>query len=349
MIKLYTDKFYNTAGLRTQYEKDYQDVFAQFAKTRKYAEMVDTCKLFLPQLRNLCNIQDFPGTFNELIIIPPKKIAEIFEFYIKSINPSFNTLLDNNFEQKKNKKGHKYILDYKYQKYSEAIAKFFIDNESKGYFNVTTCYYCNMSYINTFKYIKNYQTIETKRTYDLDHFIPKNVCGLFALCLYNFVPSCKVCNQLKSDNIEFSNLSTQNIERLFPTSCKYDYDEVLKFRIKHKNLEQFPAFGFLRDGKGKDIKNEFEITFEGSTNSNIYEDNEGRPLHILERYEPHKAEFLNYMEKRCKYPPSFFTLFAKSFSMNEAKDLNEVIFNVNLRNEERQIFQKIYNDLDEQF
>lgn len=345
MIRLYSDKFYKTQGLQTRYENDYKGIFNQFKGTKKYTGMVNTCKKFLPQLQKLCNIQNFPVTFDELIILQPKKIAEIFKFYINSKNPNFNTLLDNNFRPQK-----RYILDYTYKRYSEAIAQFFIDNKSKGYFNVSTCYYCNMSYINTFKYInKENKSIETKKSYDLDHFIPKSVCSLFALCLYNFVPSCKVCNQLKSDDIDFSNLSTQDIEILFPTSRKYNYDEALKFRIRHENLKQFPSFGFLKDGKGKDIRSEFKIDFDRDVNSHIYEDNETKPFYILERYEPHKTEFLNHMEKRRKYPPSFFKLFAKSFSLNESEELKEAIFNVHLRNAERQIFQKIYNDLDEQF
>lgn len=365
MIRFYSDEFYNNPNIQKQYESDYQNIFSIFAsnsKCTKYKEMVTKCKVVLPQLENICKIPGFPKNFNELIILKPQIIAEIYAYYLNSKNITFKNLLDQNFRpQQKDKNGnllynqngnpkYKYILDYTYSEYSEAIAQFFIDNEPNGFFTVSTCNYCNMSYINTFEYInKKDGTKETRRTYDLDHFIPKSKCSLFALCLYNFVPSCKVCNQLKSDDIDFLKLSCQQIEMLFPTSQNYNHEESIKFRIRHKNLKDFPSFGFLKDGNGRDIRNNFNIVIEKDKNSQIYEEHEEIPFKIQERYETHKTEFLNYMEKHHKYPHTFFLLFSQSLPVYNAEELKEAIFNVKLRNNERQIFQKIYNDLDELF
>lgn len=363
MIRLYTDNFYKTPGLQSQYEKAYQDLFyINFNNTNKYVEMVNTCTIYLPKLQNQCNIQNFPITFNELIILQPNKIAEIFEFYINRINPIFNKILDDAFHpQQIDKKGNpkvnskgqpvcRFILDYTYRKYSEKIADFFIQNDQKGFYNINTCYYCNMSYINIFEYVKKKdKTIQKRQTYDLDHFIPKSVCSLFALCLYNLVPSCKVCNQLKSDDINFYNLSAQELEKLFPTSQKYDYEKSLKFRIKQKNSNNFPPFSFLKDKNGNDIRDEFEIKFENNQYLNNYYSKEAEPFFILERYTPHKNEFLNYMEKHLKYPQSFFSMLSNSLSPQIQGQLQDDIFNINLRTTARMIFFKIYNDLDEQF
>ena len=365
MIRLYSNAFYNDPDAQNDYEVDYISRFNNFSGNTKYENMVDVCLKTLPQLEQICGILNFPHTFNDLLILRPETIAEIYHFYLDPKNINFKKILDDNFRplvpqldkhhnQKLDDKGNKlyhekYILDYEYAEYSNAIAQLFIDYEPKGYFNVNTCNYCNMSYINTFKFINHEGITETKRIYELDHFIPKSKCSLFALSLYNFVPSCKVCNHLKSDDVDFSLLTSQKIAMLFPTSKNYNYEQLIKFRMKYKDFDNFPNFGFLKDSEGNDIRQDYNIVIKKNRNAKIYEDYEEKPFKILARYEPHKTEFLNYMEKHIKYPPAFFLMFSQSISMYDAEDLKEAIFNVKLRNKERQIFQKIYNDLDEQF
>ena len=54
--------------------------------------------------------------------------------------------------------------------------------------NVNVCPYCNR------QYITSYKEKVTKTTADLDHFYPKKQYPFLALSLYNFVPSCQICN-----------------------------------------------------------------------------------------------------------------------------------------------------------
>lgn len=53
---------------------------------------------------------------------------------------------------------------------------------------IRTCPYCNRNYIT------RYGINGSKSTADLDHFYQKEQYPLFALSLFNFVPSCPVCN-----------------------------------------------------------------------------------------------------------------------------------------------------------
>lgn len=55
--------------------------------------------------------------------------------------------------------------------------------------DVSVCPYCNMNY--TINYSSN-NALRT--TADLDHFYIKSAYPEFGLCLYNFIPSCSVCN-----------------------------------------------------------------------------------------------------------------------------------------------------------
>ncbi|WP_281889540.1 hypothetical protein [Paenibacillus sp. YYML68] len=54
---------------------------------------------------------------------------------------------------------------------------------------VEVCPYCNRQYITQY-----HDGIKFKTTADLDHFYPKSVFMLLSLSLFNFVPSCHICN-----------------------------------------------------------------------------------------------------------------------------------------------------------
>lgn len=55
--------------------------------------------------------------------------------------------------------------------------------------DVPVCPYCNMNYTIDFKHGNG-----RRSTADLDHFYLKSEFPEYALCLYNFVPACPVCN-----------------------------------------------------------------------------------------------------------------------------------------------------------
>ncbi|WP_288603179.1 hypothetical protein [uncultured Treponema sp.] len=57
---------------------------------------------------------------------------------------------------------------------------------------IKVCPYCNRNYI---------YNASSSRTSEFDHFIPKEEFPIFALCFYNLIPSCKVCNHIKSDKL----------------------------------------------------------------------------------------------------------------------------------------------------
>lgn len=60
--------------------------------------------------------------------------------------------------------------------------------------NIKVCPYCNR------QYIVKLDIDVGKPIGDIDHFFSQNYFALFGLSLYNFVPSCKICNSLfKSD------------------------------------------------------------------------------------------------------------------------------------------------------
>lgn len=61
---------------------------------------------------------------------------------------------------------------------------------------IRVCPYCNRNY--TFSVAK---TKSPKVRAQFDHFIPKKKYPMVALCFYNLVPSCPICNKLKGEHL----------------------------------------------------------------------------------------------------------------------------------------------------
>lgn len=144
---------------------------------------------------------------------------------------------------------------YSYKKeckhFSDKIAKFFIKHE-KG-MNIFSCHYCDSAYAGVF--YENESTESGKRrTFDVDHFFPNAQYPMFSLSLYNFVPSCQICNSRVKGSSNFLQFykfikvdSKNNITEEFdpvkakkelllisPISKKYNVNENLKIKVYPK-------------------------------------------------------------------------------------------------------------------
>ena len=106
--------------------------------------------------------------------------------------------------KKKNKKS-KSILEIRFEKLN--ISEEYLPNQLFCYKKLQTgnknwnrhkllsligieiCPYCQRNYISSYE-----ENNDEKTTADLDHFYPKSLYPFLALSLYNFIPSCQVCN-----------------------------------------------------------------------------------------------------------------------------------------------------------
>lgn len=346
MFRLYSEEFYQN---KSHIKKNFEDQYVQKLKTEHpdlFSEVESTVKK-IKVLDCKYGINKLPDDATKLLKLSPNDMSIIYLKYRSNQNfqKDLNDLIyeykiDANGKREKNKKKQDIIVRKKidYDKFSGSIIKFFKEQENNKLLEIKTCFYCNMAYINSFFYTKNN---ELKQTYDLDHFISRDVCPLFALSLYNFVPCCQICNErIKHDKITFKNITTsQDLQILFPSHRNYMYDKSLKFIITHK-LYKNPKT-FLNDNDN------FVISFRHKgRKAKLYEDEEANQFDILKRYEPHKTEFLCYMEKHRNYDKNFKKLYLKNFSKHEKNQLIEAIFNIKLRDNQNMIFNKIYKDLD---
>lgn len=99
------------------------------------------------------------------------------------------TFIDDNEDSTKLTETQK---DYFYTLYQRLNKPQYIDD-----LDITVCPYCNRNYIFNFKKTKSLNTIA-----QLDHFFDKSTYPYFSVSIFNLVPSCQTCNQIKSQHIK---------------------------------------------------------------------------------------------------------------------------------------------------
>ncbi|MBP3206681.1 MAG: hypothetical protein J6M21_00295 [Campylobacter sp.] len=109
-----------------------------------------------------------------------------------------------------------------YAKFAKnAFAKKHIQN-----LGVKVCPYCNRNYVVNFK-----KNGKLERTAEFDHFYPKDQYPYFAVCIYNLIPCCHICNHRKSNSSKeilnpFKESFNDKVKITFnPNSHKFYHDE----------------------------------------------------------------------------------------------------------------------------
>jgi len=174
----------------------------------------------------------------------------------------------------------KNIFNYE-TKFQPIISKFFEKN-----IEIHTCYYCNIDSVNVFNDFKG----ESKNGFTLDHVLDKGSYPYLGLSLYNFVPSCYVCNsKLKR---------SQQIDDISPTSNAFNFNEKVKFKtfMNNENLQIkiVEDFNVLLKEDFSDIYQKYIEVFE-----------------LNGRYEYYKYRVIEMINKRKEYPDSRIKELAK--------------------------------------
>ncbi len=176
-----------------------------------------------------------------------------------------------------------------------------------------------------------------KHHFDLDHVLPKSKCMLVALSLYNFVPSCQVCNQrLKKTKV----LGTMGIpkEKLSPTSPAYDFDGQVAFHVVP--IKGVKAGSLRPSTKPQDY--DLQLTPKDPDYDALI-----NTFKLQERYVYHKKIALYWLEMNYKYTDARIAMMANalhhpSFSFNIIKS---DIFQNELYRDGTMCFSKLRKDM----
>lgn len=284
---------------------------------------------------------------------------------------------------------------FDYDHWSSAIAEYF--KEPANGFNLVSCVYCDMAYVNAYEVdpdseaiyilnnapddelmkklctkssnslnvVKHARPFKTradfdrigallrwapnkydkvfkpnyrfKHHFDLDHVLPKSRCRLVSLSLYNFVPSCQVCNQRLKKAKVLGIMGVAN-EKLSPTSPNFDFESQVHFHI-------IPQKGVKAGGLRPSIRPydyELQLTPLDSDYNVLV-----KVFKLQERYAHHKIKALHWLEMKCKYTDARISMMANalhhpSFSF---KRIKSDIFQDELYKEGSMCFSKLRGDM----
>ena len=126
---------------------------------------------------------------------------------------------------------------FNYERFSNS--KKWNRNEFLNLLGIEVCPYCNRQYITVFN-----KENKNRSTADLDHYYAQSEYPFLALSIYNFIPSCAICNR----NFK----KARNEEIIYPyDECFEDID--LKFTTKFNEDSDFTYL------LGEDLK--FDLVF----------------------------------------------------------------------------------------
>lgn len=213
-------------------------------------------------------------------------------------------------------------------KASTAIAEFFMDKvEMLG---INTCFYCGISYANV--YVLSKKTPRYRRHFDLDHVIPKGECPLFSLSLFNFVPSCKSCNQSLKSTKQLGDGNKYKLLLYSPSSKDFSIDNRINFDVI---MTEGPVRdGFLRN------RDQYSLKME---RNHLYDDFV-KLFHLEERYDYHKDEALRLLDLRKRYPRKNIEQIANLLKLSP-EVVTEDIFGEHFTEESHRSFAKLRKDI----
>ena len=258
---------------------------------------------------------------------------------------------------------HKSIFNYEDKQ--PKIAEFFMD--SNNGFDLSTCHYCNMSYINKYsrslsytdkldfinkasipewreyfktnslpdqkliqvmngrpynslddfnckrflrKKIESYKNFSQYRCYnhfDLDHLLPKSVCPIVSLSLFNFVPSCQVCNEKLKRAKELA-ITKDDWLKISPTWVDSKFDDDVTIRLVP--LDKCSTFFELKQNNDN-----YKLVFD--TKDDLAYDGYISMFKLNDRYNFHKNIALHILDLKERYPEEKRKEISRLLSANE--------------------------------
>lgn len=187
-------------------------------------------------------------------------------------------------------------------------------------FEVPVCPYCNRQYITLYRENKN----EDRTTADLDHFYIKSIHPYLALSLYNFVPSCQICNSRFKGDTDF-----------YATPHLYPYTQesnsLIKFSIHDPlilaHFHQQDQVSTLRtDMSAVDTQHIISVT--PSNSSDVQAQNSINTFHLEEVYQSHKDYVYDLLLKIHAYDDTKIKALYHEFPdlFNNEEEVRSLVF-----------------------
>ncbi len=261
-------------------KKEYLNIFPDMDNRRH--DWIVLRNSLIAQNRNFEAL--LPSILDELLTNDFEALADIYEMFV-SLNLSKSDPLMTNSKKLFNYSEDVKVNGIKRNKMQPIIASFFM-NPTNG-FEIHTCHYCDMAYVNAYNLHGG-----KKAQFDLDHVLDKGRCPIVGLSLFNFVPSCQMCNgsRIKGQ----TQLTTDPVlrKKLSPSNFSYDFERMVNIEV-HNKYGKCSTFGFEKR------KDDYEIIFNTSKDPDYKVEIDF--FHLTERYNYHKVEALRIMDLKERY------------------------------------------------
>jgi hypothetical protein len=217
---------------------------------------------------------------------------------------------------------------------SENIIKDIVDLQGTHHESKITEAFDGLRHWHGMKQKKSESVVSKLRNhFDLDHFLPKSQCPIVGLSLYNFVPSCAVCNEKLKGADEIGGDDKAKWLALSPTSDLYSFEDDVTIKI-----EPLPR-------KLKIMKNPKKYRLVFSPKDSQYEPLIHEFL-LEERYNYHKNEALRLHDLLIDYPKSRIKMLKGVFGgIKTEKEIENDIFGVEYRQQFHRCMSKLYSDI----
>lgn len=182
--------------------------------------------------------------------------------------------------------------------------------------DIRVCPYCDDEYIDELKMNDGLN----RRSSEIDHYFAKSDYPALAMCFYNLIPSGKSCNQIRNNSKISSNPYDEDIESLTHITTN------LKIGVNYEAVTE-DDFCLLLNAREGMVDNDNAFGLEA-------------------KYNNRKAEALNYLRKRQKYPEEKIKEMIKDNYFDSIEEANRAFFGALSNDEKRNsLHQKMKFDL----
>lgn len=219
---------------------------------------------------------------------------------------------------------------FKYSSHEAKIGKFLKDTANG--FEIHNCVYCDLEDVTTFTKADGTKV----RKFETEHVLDKGECPLVALSLYNFVPSCGICNGPAIKGTKTIGDTEDEIARLSPSAEGYDFEGKVRFEVKIINP-------YAADLKATSHIGDYEVDFD--VQEAIYQ----KSIDLFElkgRYnvDKNKTELLKWRERRKFYTDNKVAEIARLMDVS-FEEIIEEKFELQLRKREHYTMEKARRDV----
>lgn len=199
--------------------------------------------------------------------------------------------------------------------------------------DVGSCPYCNRLFVTSLKRRKD----KCQSTADLDHFYNKEIFPLFALSLFNFVPSCHVCN---------SNLKSTNwADAIYPFNEAFGNNG--KFIVDKKSMKNDDYMKFLTStNTDYDLNLKIEVSGDEIIKEKI---NNSKKLFALDEIYKNHTEYARQVlaKKHYFYNEDYLKSICATLGANISEDVFKlIIFGYRMNENDKRIpLSKLTHDL----